>query len=260
MRQFEPSSDCFGLVKNPCGEDFANACIKIIGEEREKRGIGTLSERTLHSVLKNYFEPDETRQEVPIGGFVADIVNENGIVEIQTGSFDAMRKKLSFVLEAAKVTMVYPIAEVKRLYWVDTENGAVSGGKKSPKRGKIEDAFLELYKIKSFLKHENLNFCFVLLDLQEYRLLSGWSKDKKKGSRRKDRTPLAILGEVYVENLSDYKQFLPLSLPEEFTVKDYKTAAKVSPKTAGVALNVLLEVGAVKRVGKKGNAFIYERA
>ena len=248
------------MIKKPRGEDFSAACIKIVGEERERRGIGTLSERTLHSVLKNYFEPDETRQELPLGGFVADIVNENGIVEIQTGSFNQMRKKLSFFLDTANVWIVYPIAEVKRLYWVDVDTGFVSGGKKSPKRGRIEDAFLELYKIKSFLKHENLKFCFVLLDLQEYRLLSGWSKDKKKGSRRKDRTPLAVLDEVYVDCLADYRQFIPLSLPEKFTVKDYKAATKISPKTAGVALNVLLEVGVVKRVGKEGNAYIYERS
>ena len=47
-------------------------------------------------------------------------------------------------------------------------------------------AFKELYKIRPFLKNENLRFRFALIDMEEYRLLNGWSKDKKKGSERYD--------------------------------------------------------------------------
>nr|MCR5006069.1 hypothetical protein [Clostridiales bacterium]MCR5006074.1 hypothetical protein [Clostridiales bacterium] len=37
------------------------------------RGIGTQSERMLHCVLKYYFEPDESLQEMRIGRHIADI-------------------------------------------------------------------------------------------------------------------------------------------------------------------------------------------
>lgn len=49
-------------------------------------GIGTLGEKTLHSVLKYYFEPDASRHEVKVGGFVADILTEDGIIETRRAS------------------------------------------------------------------------------------------------------------------------------------------------------------------------------
>ena len=52
---------------------FEQAREKIIGGDRERIGIGTLSEKTLHAILKNFYEPDEDKQEIPIDKFVADI-------------------------------------------------------------------------------------------------------------------------------------------------------------------------------------------
>jgi hypothetical protein len=47
-------------------------------------GIGTLGEKALHSILKYTYEPDVSRHEIKVGGFYADIVNEQGIIEIHT--------------------------------------------------------------------------------------------------------------------------------------------------------------------------------
>lgn len=33
---------------------FADACQKIVAKERETNGIGTLKEKTMHAVLKNF--------------------------------------------------------------------------------------------------------------------------------------------------------------------------------------------------------------
>ena len=52
---------------------FEQAKNKIIGADRERRGIGTLSEKTVHAVLKNYYAPDEDMHEIPIENYVADI-------------------------------------------------------------------------------------------------------------------------------------------------------------------------------------------
>ena len=52
---------------------FEQAREKIIGSDRERIGIGTLSEKTLHAILKNFYEPDEDKQEIPVDRFVADI-------------------------------------------------------------------------------------------------------------------------------------------------------------------------------------------
>ena len=54
---------------------FTAAKERIIGKNRERNGIGTLSEKTVHAVLKNYYAPDETQHEIPVEGCVADIFN-----------------------------------------------------------------------------------------------------------------------------------------------------------------------------------------
>lgn len=77
--------------------------------EKGMGGIGTLGERTLHMVLKRYFEPDESLHEIRVGGFVADIVRPNGIIEIQTRDFSKLRRKLAAFLELGPVTVVYPV-------------------------------------------------------------------------------------------------------------------------------------------------------
>ena len=50
-------------------ERFEWARDKIVGTEREKQGIGTLSEKTVHAVLKNFYAPDEDMHEIPIEGW-----------------------------------------------------------------------------------------------------------------------------------------------------------------------------------------------
>ena len=239
---------------------FAEACDKILSVERMRNGIGTLGEKTLHAVLKHYFQPDESCHEVKIGSFVADLVCEEGIVEIQTRSFERLRRKLAEFIENDVVTVVYPLPMTKWLLWIDEETGEVSKRRKSPKQGKLLDIVHELYKIKPFLHHERFRLCVVFVDLEEFRYLNGWSRDKKKGSSRCDRIPVAIKEEIRFHSIEDYRQILPPDLPSPFSSKDLKTAAKTNLRTAQVSLNILHDLCLIERVGKKGNLQLYNIA
>ena len=130
---------------------FQQACDDIRSAGTGSRGIGTLGERTLHAVLKHYCEPTESFHEVRVGGFVADIANENGITEIQTRRFDKLRGKLAYFLPFTNVTVVYPIAAVKWIVWIDGDTGETTKRRKSPRRGTPCDALFEMYKIRGFL-------------------------------------------------------------------------------------------------------------
>ena len=239
---------------------FHSTCNAIIGINREKSGIGTLGEKTLHAVLKQYFETNTEKHEIKIGRYYADIVSDKGIIEIQTQGFNSLRKKLEVFLEYNEVTIVYPIAKTKWLCWIDEETGEVTKKRKSPKTGTIFDAFYELYKIKQLLKNPNLHFCFIMLELTEYRKLNGWSKDKKKGSSRYDRIPNDVFDEIYVNNIKDYLKFIPDCIPTPFTTKDYAKATKLNLRSSQIALNVLNYIGAIQKVGKSGNMHLYNKA
>jgi hypothetical protein len=244
-------------------ERFKKSFSRIIYDDHEgaaPKGIGTLGEKTLHSVLKHYYEPDESRHEIPFGGYVADIAAESGMIEIQTRQFDKLRKKLDCFLAQMAVTVVYPVARTKWLIWIDETTGEVTKKRKSPKTGQPYEVFYELYKIKSMLRHENLRICIVLVDLEEYRYLNGWSKDRKRGSTRYNRIPTDIVGEVIIGSPAEYEKLIPAELESRFTSKDFMKASGLSLSLSQTALNVLHAVGAVIRCGKNGRMYVYERA
>ncbi len=236
---------------------FQNAREKVLANTDGRKSIGTLSEKTVHAILKNYMEPDEDYHEIPVNGYVADIYREGNIVEIQTANFNKLRNKLDVFLNDYHVTIVYPMPYIKWLSWLNEETGTLSKKRKSPKTGNIYEAFFQLYKIKNYLKHPNLSIKIIMMNVEEIRLLNGWSSDKKKGSQRYDRIPTEIVSEYSIDKMEDYYQMIPIELTDSFDSKNYARAAKISTDMSRTALNVLSYIGVVKRVGKKGNSIIY---
>ena len=113
---------------------FEEAKRKIIGVDRQRLGIGTLSEKTVHAIFKDYYEPDEDHQEIPIENYVADIYKDGEIIEIQTRQFNRMRGKLQAFLPLYPVTIVYPIPYEKWLIWIDEDSGELSKKRKKQKK------------------------------------------------------------------------------------------------------------------------------
>lgn len=242
----------------PDKKAFEAAKRKVIGIDRQRLGIGTLAEKSLHAILKNYYEPDEDRQEIPIENYVADIFADGEIIEIQTRQFDKMRGKLAAFLPLYPVTIVYPIPHEKWLIWIDEESGSLSKKRKSPRKGNPYLVFPELYKIKAYLKDPNLRLRLVLLDVEEYKLLNGWSKDRKKGASRYDRIPTELVREIELDCPQDFLQFVPFELEGAFTSKEFAAAARIPLSLAQTVLNILYHVEAVARVGKRGRLYLYE--
>lgn len=239
---------------------FDAACRKVLNENCLEKGIGTLSERTMHAVVKNFYEPDESHQEVRIGRFIADIFRDNEITEIQTRNFNKLREKLKFFLPRFPVTLVYPIVRKKLIYWMDRETGEICEERKSPKTGSPLDAFRELYKIKMFLNDPGLSVCLLLVDADEYRFLGKNPGYRKYHTERYDRVPKKLCDEYLLTGPDTYRDLIPETLPENFTSGDLAKAGRVTKNTAGIILNVMLEKRAVERTGKKGNSYIYRRS
>ena len=241
----------------PDKKAFEAAKRKVIGIDRQRLGIGTLAEKSLHAILKNYYEPNEDRQEIPIENYVADIFADGEIIEIQTRQFDKMRGKLAAFLPLYPVTIVYPIPHEKWLIWIDEESGSLSKKRKSPRKGNPYLVFPELYKIKAYLKDPNLRLRLVLLDVEEYKLLNGWSKDRKRGASRYDRIPTELVREIELDCPQDFLQFVPFELEGAFTSKEFAAAARIPLSLAQTVLNIHYHVEAVARVGKMGRLYLY---
>ncbi|MCI9552163.1 MAG: hypothetical protein HFE94_01350 [Acutalibacter sp.] len=237
-------------------ERFLWACAQVMEARPGAGGIGTLKEKTLHAALKLYLEPDPLCREVGVGRFVADIVNPQGIMEIQTGGFGRLREKLDFFLKAYPVTVVYPVAGVKWLISMSQE-GAISRKRKSPKPGGPWEILPELYRIRPLLGRPGLGFSVPVLEVEEYRLKDGQGR---RGYTRYERMPVRLLDEVWVLGPGESTRLLPPGLPEEFTAKDFCRLGRFSSMAGSLALSAARELGAVEQIGMKGRAYVYRTA
>lgn len=237
---------------------FEEICDAWLVSERERIGIGTQSEKSLHAILKRYFESDTAFHEIKIGTHIADIARDGEIIEIQTRDLYRLAPKLSTFFVENRVTVVYPIIVKKKIFWLDKDTGECHSARKSNKGGKEIDVLAELYGLKKFLKEPNLRVCIILLDANEYRALDGYGKDKKKRATKLDCIPSALLDEIYFETAEDYRRFLPEGLPSAFTSEDYRKISGCEKWIAGRALNILAGLGLIREIGKQGRLKLYE--
>ena len=106
-------------------------------------------------------------------------------------------------------------------------------------------------------KHENLHFCFVFVDVVEFKNLDGYGKDKKKRASSFNKLPIDINEIINIENFSEFKTIFS-GEEKEFTSKDLAKMKKIKLKDAQVALTVLNYLEIVERIGKQGNSYLYK--
>ena len=155
------------LIRPTDEKIFRTACDKLILRAQHAKGVGTLGEKSIHAVLKYYYIPDERFHEIPIDRFVADACKEGEIFEIQSRGFHLLKDKLDCFLKDHEVTVVYPIAGLKWLRFVDPETGEIKPPRKSPKKGHPFDALNELISIKKYLSDQKLHVIICILETEE---------------------------------------------------------------------------------------------
>ena len=224
----------------------------------EENGIGTLGEKKLHAALKRFYAKDSTCLEVPLGRFVADVFDGERVVEIQPRQFARLEKKLRFFLERYPVTVVYPFPRTRYLIWTDPATGETSRPRKSPKIGTPLTALHELYHIRTLLGVENLTVELLLFDLDEYRLLDGYGKSKKKGSTLGEKIPRGEPELIRLQTVEDYGALLPADLPTEFTAPQFGKLTGLRGRSVYSAIHVLEELGILLPTEKQGRAMVYK--
>lgn len=238
-------------------ERFLEAVDRVILEKRDRQGIGRLGEKVLHASIKLYIEEDRSRHEVRVGSMVADVKNDAGIFEIQTGSFTPLKKKLDAFLPEQPVTVIYPMADRRRIIWID-DKGEFTSPRTSPKKRQVMRVFSELVKILPYLTHPNFHFRILLFDLDEYRLKNGWGNGGKRGSTRYERIPTALKEELSFDRPADYAALLPEGLSGDFSAAEFGAAAGLRGMALSAALKVLLTLGILSRK-REGRSYRYTR-
>lgn len=237
---------------------FAAAAARAQLRKPEGGGIGILGEKTLHSALKYYYEPDSSFHEREAWGFLADVYNEEGVIEIQTRGLWSLKRKLPVYLEHEKVTLVHPIVRKRRLIYLDTETGELSPPRLSPSRGSLDTAFGELIHVREFLSHPNLLVVVPFVDADEYRVRLEKKKRRRVPNVKKfELVPTALIEEWVFACPEDWSRLVPEALLSGgFTVKEFAAATKRDEYTARLVLGTLLHAGALRRV-REGRSYSY---
>jgi len=220
--------------------------------------IGVLRESPLHAALKSWCAGPGDKVEVPVDGFIIDIVQEDGLVEVQTGGFSSIRKKLLSLVEHHRVQLVYPIAQDKWIVKVAGDGQMVSR-RKSPKRGRWSDVFDELVRFPKLLIHPSFSLELVLTQEDEiWRPATGraW---RRRGWRVEERHLLRVVEHRVFATPLDLLGLLPGDLSEPFTTADIATVLHRRRPLAQKMAYCLREMGVIVPIGKNGNAILYER-
>ena len=229
--------------------------------EQTQNQITTYMERSLHKSLKTYFCPDEAKHGLKIGRHVADACDGNTIFEIQTGNFSPLRKKLQFYLENTDfdIVVVRPIAQNRRIFWLDEMGELKKAPRLSSKHENIANGIADIYYIKEFLDNPRLSFCFVLMEIDEIRLLDGYGRQKKIRATSVDRVAGEIYSLHYIKDVEDVRNAIFPLLPDEpFGREELSKSLKLKGLKLWSAQKLLTETNLLS-CEKQGNKLIFNK-
>ncbi|GHV78464.1 hypothetical protein AGMMS49944_02550 [Spirochaetia bacterium] len=227
--------------------------------DEQPGGIGTKREGSLHRALKFRYTGVMGNIEVNRGGYVCDGVSESGeMIEVQTGSFGPLKKKVPELLRLGPVRIVHPIIIRKSIETWD-EAGVLLRSRKSPRKGSAWDLFKALIYAPELPLLPGLSLELALLDVLEKRILDGKGSWRRKGASIADKSVTEYHETMVFTAPRDYRYFLPFKARENFTVRGLAEKAGIPAAVAGKTLYVLTRIGLAKRVGKEGNAWVYRK-
>ena len=253
--------------------------------------IGELNERSLHRALKARYAVPGSVTEQAVDGFVADVVIRDSIVEIHTGSFWPLKKKLPRLLERFAVTLVYPVAQDRYIVTMpagahilgitaDTPNAQDVPNtpgvpdlptipirrRKSPKHDSVFAVFDGLTSIPALLDHPNLTLDVVMTVEEDVRVKD--PEGRGRGGRRRrrgrdwtriDRRLVEVAQTHRLTGMNDLFALVDAALPEPFTTLDLSRAMHSPRRLGQQAAFCFREAGVSEICGKTGNTLLYRR-
>lgn len=218
-------------------------------------------ETSLHQQLKAHYAGEDGEVEVRRGRYRIDVVRGDLLIEVQHGGLSAIRDKIRKLCEKNEVLVVKPIVVRRRLIKLDREGGEVVSRRWSPKRGTPIDLFDELVHFTRAFPHKRLTLESPLVEVEEVRYPGhGRRRRWRKNDHVVGDQLLASVGETLrFRTVHDLWKLVPGKLPKPFDTAELATAMDAPRWIGQRAAYALREMGAVRQVGKRKGAWLYER-
>lgn len=215
-------------------------------------------EGPLHAALKTWYSRSGDSLEVPVDGFVIDLVRGDLLIEIQTGGFSSMKRKVTSLLDGGhRLLIVHPIAQRRTIVKIG-EGGEVVSRRRSPKRGHPLDVFSQLVSFPELLMNPLLEVEVVTTVEEEYRQQTSHRSWRRHGWSVVERHLVDVI-ETHRLDGSTLGQVLPADLPDQFTTAHLAHHLDRPRRIAQQMAFCLRATGTIVTAGKTGNAIIYRR-
>jgi hypothetical protein len=224
-------------------------------------GIGTLQESSLHAALKVWYAKPGDQFEVRVDGAIIDIVRGKQLIEIQTRNFMGIKRKLERLTEHHRVRLIYPIAQEKWIVKLDEAMLTQLSRRKSPKKGRVEQVFMEMVNIADLVAHKNFSLEVVFIREEEV-----WSMARRNQRRpswrrggwtRHDRRLIEVTEHKLFKSLADYRALIPSSLGASFTNRELAATLRVPVYHARRITYCMRHMGILESCGKRGREMQY---
>jgi len=215
-----------------------------------------LGETSLHDEVKRWYAQPGDRLEEWVDGYLIDIVRDDQLIEIQTGNFSAIKAKLENLVRRHPVRLVHPIAQTKWIVRLDARGGRVSR-RRSPRRGRVEDLFLELVYIPHLMEEPKFSLEALMVHSEEELIDDGRGSWKRRRWSVHDRRLLDVVERTTFSAPADFKKLLPEALPEEFKTRELAELLGLRVNIAQKMTYSLRQMDVIETIGKRGRANIY---
>ena len=227
--------------------------------QNESHGINLLNEKQLHAALKAWYVRPGDQVEVAVDSYIIDIMRGDLLIEIQTRSFSALKKKVNELVKQYPVRLAYPIATEKWIVRMPEKGDRILGRRRSPRRGIPADVFEEMVSFPELISNSNFSIELLLIQEEEVR-----RQDRRRGWRRKgwtidERRLLKVLDRLVLETPADVAALIPEDLVTPFTTSDLALAVGRPRRLAQRMAYCLRAMGCITPAGKQGNAILYTR-
>jgi hypothetical protein len=220
--------------------------------------IGELREGPLHRALKEWLARPGDRLEVPLEGYVIDLVRADGeLVEVQTGGFAPLRAKLDALLDRHRMRIVHPVPARRSVVRIDAA-GEVLSRRASPLRPTACAIFEGLVSFPTLLSHPHLSV-EVLLCAEDHVRAPAPRRGRRFTRDPGERRLVEVLERVSLGSPADLAALI--ALPDAvFTTRELAAAMGAPLPLAQKAAHCLRALGVFEPAGMRGRAPLHRVA
>ncbi|UCE08946.1 MAG: hypothetical protein JSW61_08090, partial [Candidatus Thorarchaeota archaeon] len=260
-RSLKERQNCFhqnGARFHSCRYHQKGLRLNVVCIALGNNGIGTLKEKSLHADIKKWYAQPGDQFEVPVDGFIIDIVRDNLLIEIQTSNFSSVKEKLRALVSKRHVRLVHPISTENWIVRESLNGNSIIGRRRSPKRMSVYDMFDELVSIPDLMRNQNFELEILLIKSEETRRRDGKGTWRRGGWSIYDKKLLEVESTKLFRSNSEFASLVPEELERPFTTTDLSFALGISKRIARKMAYSLRKSGTLVQVGRRGNAILYE--